>query len=441
LRSIDCSGLKIYAIPEGTLVFPRVPLVRVEGPLAVAQLQETTLLNLVNFPSLIATNAARFRLAAGWNKTMIEFGLRRAQGPDGGISASRYSCMGGFDGTSNVLAGMLFGLSVRGTHAHAYVSSFSGLDEIKDPSIRSSKGDSFDDFVGIVMRWRRKLGFDRTNEGELAAFVSYAQSFPDRFLALVDTYNTLESGVPNFICVALALNEIGVRALGIRLDSGDLAYLSKEARRMFREIAETEKIPPFGDLTIFASNDIDESVLLSLNQQGHEVDAFGIGTHLVTCRAQPALGCVYKLVAINGHPRIKLSDEVEKMTIPGRKEAYRLIGEKGQPLLDVMIEAGKQPPEVGRKILCRHPFSEAKRAYVVPKAVVPLHRCVWDGKPSYSFSPLSETRAYVIEQIKAMRPDHMRSVNATPYKISVSEELYDTIHRLWMHEAPIAVLG
>jgi nicotinate phosphoribosyltransferase len=237
------------------------------------------------------------------------------------------------------------------------------------------------------------------------------------------------------------LNEIGERAVGIRLDSGDLAYLSKEARKLFKKIAEAEKLPGFANLTIFASNDIDESVLMSLNQQGHEVDAFGIGTHLVTCKAQPALGCVYKLVAINDHPRMKLSDEVEKMTIPGRKEAYRLIGEEGQPLLDVMIEAGKQPPEVGRKILCRHPYNEAKRAYVVPKAVVPLHRLVWDGKQSYSFPPLIETRAYVIEQIKSMRPDHIRSVNATPYKISVSEELYDTIHTLWMREAPIAELS
>jgi nicotinate phosphoribosyltransferase len=440
LKSIDCSKLKIYAIPEGTIAFPRIPLIRVEGPLAVAQMQETLFLNLTNFPSLIATNAARFRLAAGADKGLIEFGLRRAQGPDGAISASRYAYMGGFDGTSNVRAGQLFAIPTKGTMAHSYVSSFFGLNEVAHPFLSGPDGRTHD-FVDLVLEYRRQLGYNGTNEGELAAFISYAQAFPEGFLALVDTYNTLHSGVPNFICVALALVHIGYKPVGIRLDSGDLAYFSKEARRLFMEIGEKFSIESFTRISILASNDIEESTLLSLAHEGHEIDVFGIGTHLVTCKAQPALGCVYKLVALNGRPRIKLSDQLDKITIPARKEIYRLIGEHQHPVLDLMIEAGKPAPKAGERILCRHPFNETKRAYVTPTDVIPLHRCVWDGRQTFSFPALDEIRAYVLDQILAMRPDHMRTANPTPYKVSVSEELYRSVHEQWMREAPIAEIG
>jgi nicotinate phosphoribosyltransferase len=437
LKSIDCSEIKIYAIPEGTIVFPRIPLVRVEGPLAIAQMLETTFLNLTSFPSLIATNAARFRLAAGPDKELIEFGLRRAQGPDGALSASRYSYVGGFNATSNARAGQLFGLPTRGTMAHSYITSFFGLEEITDPYLAGTDGTAHN-FLDLVLQYRRSLEYLHTNEGELAAFISYAQAFPEGFLALVDTYNTLESGVPNFICVALALTHMGHKPMGIRLDSGDLAYFSKETRKLLRRTAERFSVDSLGGLSIVASNDIDESILFSLGQQGHEIDVFGIGTHLVTCRAQPALGCVYKLVAINGHPRIKLSDEAHKMTIPGRKEVYRLIGDNQHPLIDLMVEAGKPAPKIGERILCRHPFSEAKRAYVVPKNIVALHRCVWDGHQAFAFTSLENIRQYVIEQISAMRPDHMRTVNPTPYKVSVSQDLYRSMREIWMQEAPIA---
>jgi nicotinate phosphoribosyltransferase len=437
LKSLDCSELKIYAIPEGTVVFPRIPLIRVEGPLAIAQMQETTFLNLTSYPSLIATNAARFRLAAGPGKGLIEFGLRRAQGPDGAVSASRYSYIGGFNATSNVRAGQLFGLPTLGTMAHSYVTSFFGLDEITNPDLAGPDGQKHN-FLDLVLQYRRQLGYNHTNEGELAAFISFAQAFPEGFLALVDSYNTLESGVPNFVCVALALIHIGHKPIGVRLDSGDLAYFSKETRKLFRRTAETFSIESFSALSIVASNDIDESILFSLGQQGHEIDVFGIGTHLVTCRAQPALGCVYKLVAINGQPRIKLSDEPDKMTIPGRKEAYRLVGDNRHPLIDLMIEAGKPAPRIGDRILCRHPFSEAKRAYVMPKNIIPLHKCVWDGRQAYSFPSLDTIREYVIDQISVMRPDHMRAVNPTPYKVSVSEDLYRSMHETWMREAPIS---
>ncbi len=440
LKSIDCSELKIYAMPEGTIAFPRIPLIRVEGPLAIAQMQETTFLNLTNFPSLIATNAARFRLAAGADKGLVEFGLRRAQGPDGGVSASRYSYIGGFNGTSNVRAGQLFGLPAKGTMAHSYVSSFEGLKEITDPNLAGPDGREHD-FVDLALRYRRRLDYRETNDGELAAFISYARAFPDGFLALVDTYDTLKSGLPNFICVALALIHVGYRPIGIRLDSGDLTYFSKEARRVFRTIAEQLSIDFFAGLVIMASNDINESILMSLTQQGHEIDIFGIGTHLVTCQAQPSLGCVYKLVALGDHPRIKLSDEADKMTIPGRKNVYRLIGENMHPLLDLMSEVGEEAPGVGERILCRHPFSEAKRAYVIPKNVIPLLRCVWDGRQTYAFPSLDTVRAYVINQISVMRPDHMRSINPTPYKVSVNEGLYRSIHELWMREAPVSEIS
>ncbi len=440
LKSLDCSELKIYAVPEGTIVFPRIPLIRVEGPLAIAQMLETAFLNLTSFPSLIATNAARFKLAAGQGKGLIEFGLRRAQGPDGAMSASRYSYIGGFNATSNVRAGQLFGLPTRGTMAHSYVSAFSGLHEIADPYLRGADGKE-ERFLDLVLGYRDQLGFSHTNQGELAAFISYAQAFPQGFLALVDTYNTLQSGVPNFICVALALIQLGHKPIGVRLDSGDLAYFSKETRKLLRKTAERFSINGFGGLTILASNDIDESILFSLAQQGHEIDVFGIGTHLVTCRAQPALGCVYKLVAINGQPRIKLSDEAHKMTIPGRKDVYRLVGANRHPVIDLMTEAEKPAPQIGERILCRHPVVEAKRVYVVPHDIIPLHKCVWDGRQTYAFPSLDTIRDYVQDQIGVMRSDHMRAVNPTPYKVSVSEDLYRSMHELWMQEAPISEIA
>jgi nicotinate phosphoribosyltransferase len=434
LRTVDCSRVRIDAVKEGTVVFPRIPLIIVEGPLAIAQMLETTVLTLINYPTLMATNAARFRLAAGKDKTLLEFGLRRAQGPDGGLSASRYSYIGGFDATSNMLAGRLFGIPVKGTHAHSFVSSFSGLDDIGDRTITDKSGRVVD-FVDLVLECRQTLGFTNTNDDELAAFIVYARSFPAGFLALVDTYDTLKSGVPNFLTVAMALHRLGYKPLGIRLDSGDLAFLSKATKRMFQRVSEEHSLP-FSGLSITASNDIDEATLLSLSQQGHEIDSFGIGTRLVTCEAQPALGCVYKLVEVNGQPRIKLSQDVAKVTIPGRKRCYRLVGVEGHALVDLMMQEGEGAPTPGSPVLCRHPFSEAKRAYVNPSQVIALHQNVWDGQ-IVSLPGLEETRAYVAEQIEAVRDDHLRPLNPTPYKVSVSDRLYSFVHDLWMQEAPI----
>ena len=438
LKNVDCSGIKVYALEEGTIAYPHVPLVRVQGPIAVGQLLETPALTLTNYASLMTTNSAKYRLAVGFNKGLVEFGLRRAQGPDGGVSASRYAYMGGFDGTSNVLAGYLFGVPIRGTHAHSYVQSFTGLDNLKDRTLLGID-EKPHDFVKMVLEIRTELGFNYTNDGELASFIAYAQAFPKGFLALVDTYDTLKSGIPNFVCVALALLKVGYRPIGVRLDSGDLSYLSRATRRTLKELGSRTD-PYLSKCTIMASNEINRSVLISLKQQGHEIDTFGIGTHLVTCDDQPAMGCVYKLVEAKGMPRIKLSQDLSKMTIPGKKEGYRLFGETGQSLLDLMIRVGDKPPEPSKRVLCRHPFDQVKRVYVTPSKVIPLHHCVWDGKRVYPAVSLKESREYVLNQLRNTREDHLRDVNPTPYKVSVSEELYNYIYRLWTEESPVTEL-
>ena len=438
LKGVDCSKMKIYALKEGTVSFPRVPLMRVEGPIAVGQMLETPSLTLTNYASLMITNAAKYRLVVGYDKGLVEFGLRRAQGPDGGISASRYSYMGGFDGTSNVLAGYLFDVPIRGTHAHSYVQSFTSIEDLKSHMLVGADGEEHD-FLKMVMEIRGELGFNHTNEGELVSFVAYAQAFPKGFLALVDTYETLKSGVPNFICVALALLKLGYTPIGVRLDSGDLAYLSRGTRRMLEAIGARTSTH-LSKCQILASNEINRSVLISLKQQGHEIDAFGIGTHLVTCDEQPAMGCVYKLVEAKGIPRIKLSQELSKMTIPGKKEAYRLVGEDGLSLLDLMIRVGDEPPEPKERVLCHHPIDPIKRVFVTPSKVIPLHHCVWDGKRVHPEVPLKESRDYVLSQLRSTREDHLRDINPTPYKVSVSEELYNHVYHLWEEESPVTEL-
>lgn len=437
----DCSKVKVFSLREGDVCFPRIPLIRVEGPVAIVQLLETPLLCLVNYPSLICTNAVRHRLAAGVDKYLLEFGLRRAQGPDGGMSASRYSYMGGFDGTSNVLAGQMFSIPSRGTHAHSFVSSFTGEEDMqRQKQARLKHKDTGEEgaFVEDCFKVREEMGYQYSNPNELLAFSGYALAYPESFLALVDTYETLESGVPNFLIVALTLHRYGYKALGIRLDSGDLAYLSRMARKQFKQAAEKYGIDYFAKFNIVASNDLNEATILSLNQQGHEIDTFGIGTHLVTCQAQPALGCVYKLVELNGIPRIKLSQDVSKVSIPGRKEAYRLFNKEGTPIFDMIVHVGGDKPETGKRILCRHPFDESKRAYVIPAKVMPLHQLVWDcGKITYDMPTLEETKQYCMEQVRILRSDHLRPLNPTPYKVSVNSTLYDFIHNLWQKEAPI----
>ncbi|XP_068626679.1 nicotinate phosphoribosyltransferase isoform X1 [Battus philenor] len=493
LKDLTCKDIKLSAIEEGSVVFPRVPLLRIEGPLIVAQLLETTLLTLVNFASLMATNAARYRMVAGKNVSLLEFGLRRAQGPDGGLSASKYAYIGGFDGTSNVLAGKMFNIPVKGTHAHSFVTSFSSLDDIASVVIRHAETQKQCNLLELAIEWRKRVSSitdvspEEASDGELAALISYALAFPTGFLALVDTYDvkrynfqalrhgqringhsgynsncgsnvnrinncntygysmverTLRSGLLNFCAVALALNDCGYRAVGIRIDSGDLAYLSVLARSTFEKISELYKLPWFSKLTIVASNDINEDTILSLNEQGHKIDCFGIGTHLVTCQRQPALGCVYKLVEINGQPRIKLSQDVGKVTIPGHKEAYRLFGADGHALIDLLQRSTEPAPTVGQKVLCRHPFQESKRAYVIPSQVEHLYKEYWrDGNICIPLKPLSEVRERVQTSLRTLRQDIKRNLNPTPYKVAVSDDLYTFIHDLWLQNAPIGELS
>ncbi|XP_043476448.1 nicotinate phosphoribosyltransferase isoform X3 [Leptopilina heterotoma] len=451
LKNLTTDEVSLYAIEEGSIVFPRVPLLRVEGPLIIIQLLETTFLTLVNYASLVATNAARYRMVAGKNITLMEFGLRRAQGPDGGLSASKYSYIGGFDGTSNVLAGKLFAIPVYGTHAHAYITSFNGKDDLHNRTLAHKETGQMKDLLAASCKYRKNIAADlgalelEASDGELAALVSYAIAFPDGFMALVDTYDVKSasrSGLLNFCAVALALNDLGYRAIGIRIDSGDLAYLSQEARDSFEKIAEKYNIPWFAKLTIVASNDINEETIISLNEQNHKINSFGIGTHLVTCQRQPALGCVYKMVEINKLPRIKLSQEVDKVTMPGRKNAFRLYGADGHALVDLLQRYDEESPQVGQKVLCRHPFQESKRAYVTPTRVEVLHRLYWkDGKLCRPLPTLQETRERVQESLKTLRSDHKRNLNPTPYKVAVSDKLYHFIHDLWLQNAPIGQLS
>lgn len=446
LGSLSANNIKLYAVKEGTVVFPRVPLIRVEGPLIVAQLLETTFLNLVNYASLMATNAARYRLAAGKLK-LYEFGLRRAQGPDGGLSASKYSYIGGFDGTSNVLAGKLFNIPVKGTHAHSYITSFNNLEEICSKMLLHKSSSIEKDFVESALSCRQKISsmfnvvLSEVSEGEFAAFISFAIAFPNGFTALVDTYDVKKSGLVNFCAVALALFEFGYQPIGIRLDSGDLAYLSNVARKIFISISNEYNIPLFSTLSIMASNDINEETILSLNEQGHCIDAFGIGTHLVTCQKQPALGCVYKMVELNNEPRIKLSQDVGKVTIPGKKDVYRLHGDT-HALIDLMQRTIEAPPNPNEKVLCRHPFQETKRAYVIPTKVENLLTLFWnEGYICQSLPNLQEIKENVKNSLKILRPDIKRTLNPTPYKVSVSDNLYQFLHLLWLENAPIGELS
>ena len=454
LENLTPKDITVNAIPEGTVAFPRIPLIRVEGPLIIAQLLETTLLTLVNFASLVATNAARHRIAAGIkasnNIKLFEFGLRRAQGPDGGLSASKYAYVGGFDGTSNVLAGKLYDIPVKGTHAHAYVTSFTGAEDLVNAKIKHKTDESNveTEFYDKCLQWRKdvashlKLLSSEASDGELAAFASYAVAFPDGFLALVDTYDVNKSGLLNFAAVTLALNDLGYTAIGIRIDSGDLAYLSRVARETFQKIAAHFNVDWFANVQIVASNDINEDTILSLNDQGHAIDCFGIGTHLVTCQRQPALGCVYKLVEINGKPKIKLSQDVEKVTMPGKKNVYRLYSNDGKALIDLLQRPDEQAPEVGQRVLCRHPFQESKRAWVIPAKVESIYMIWWEnGKVPIDIPSLSEIRERVQSSLQTLRQDHKRSLNPTPYKVGVSDDLYHFIHDLWLENQPIGELS
>eukprot|EP01129_Flabellula_baltica_P003638 TRINITY_DN13396_c0_g1_i2.p1 TRINITY_DN13396_c0_g1~~TRINITY_DN13396_c0_g1_i2.p1 ORF type:complete len:524 (-),score=102.67 TRINITY_DN13396_c0_g1_i2:41-1612(-) len=433
LLQLDTSAVKVYAVPEGSVVFPRIPLMRIEGPLAVCQLLETTLLNIVNFATLVGTNAARMCYAGKLNSpdiSLIEFGLRRAQGPDGGMSASKYSYLGGFDGTSNVLAGQRYGIPIKGTHAHSYVSSYSTLSDLKFTHMKNTNGDDVD-FLELVLKYRKELDLESsTHEGELASFISYAYSFPKGFLALIDTYNTMESGIINFMAVALALNDLGFNPIGIRLDSGDLAADSLKCRQYFTEVAEKYNLEKIARLSICASSDIEENLIHQFNENGHSIDVYGVGTNLVTCKGNPALGGVFKLVQIEDSPRLKLSSNPAKITIPGSKNVVRLSDETG-PFLDLLLEIDEQLPIEGEPLTCYFYEDLETPVTITPVSVVPLYSKVWeDGKRQIEDVSVSEIRNRTTEQLLRLPEKYKRRDSPEVYNIAISEPLQRTFDRL-----------
>ncbi|NWR95773.1 PNCB phosphoribosyltransferase, partial [Furnarius figulus] len=435
LATLDASEVTVTAAPEGSVVFARVPFLQVKGPLLVVQLLETTLLCLVNYASLVATNAARFRLLAGPDVKLMEMGLRRAQGPDGALSASKYSYIGGFDCTSNILAGKLYGIPVRGTIAHSFIMSFSSMEEVQPRELPPQAGGDPVDLPGLAMSWLERvcdllqIPSGKTNQGELAAFVSYAITFPCDFQGLLDTYCVRRSGLPNFCAVALALHQLGYRAIGVRLDSGDLAQQAKEIRGALRACGARFQVPWFGTIPIAVSNDISEHSLEELSQEGSDIDMIGVGTHLVTCPLQPSLGCVYKLVEVNGSPCLKLTEDEEKMTIPGVKTIYRLYDAAGHPFMDLMALEEEPSPRAGQEVAIRVLGCLGEATTVVPAVVEPLHRLYFrDGQVCEPLPSLAEVRTHAQVSLKLLSPAHRRLHEPQPYPVAVTERL----HRLFL---------
>ncbi|NWI17521.1 PNCB phosphoribosyltransferase, partial [Crypturellus soui] len=448
LSTVDASEVTVSSVPEGSVVFSRVPLLQVKGPLLVVQLLETTLLCLVSYASLVATNAARFRLLAGPTTKLMELGLRRAQGPDGGLSASKYSYIGGecgpaeqlfpappasspsasftagFDCTSNVLAGKLYGIPVQGTVAHSFIMSFTSLAEVEPRVLAPAAGGEPVDLPSLAESWLPRVcellqvSPGKVNRGELAAFVSYAVSFPRNFQGLLDTYCVMRSGLPNFCAVALALNELGYRAMGVRLDSGDLAQQSKMIRRAFRACGAHFQVPWFETISIVVSNDISERSLEDFIREGSDIDVLGIGTNLVTCPLQPSLGCVYKLVKVNDSPCLKLTEDEEKMTIPGVKRVYRLYDAAGHPFMDLMTLEEEPSPSADQELTVHVLGQNGEARKVKAAAVEALHRTYFkDGQVCAALPSLPQVRSHAQAALGRLSPAHQRLRQPETYAV------------------------
>ena len=384
----------VDAVPGGTAVFGNEPLLRIQGPLLQAQLLETALLTLVNFQTLIATKAARIREAAGPHDQILEFGLRRAQGFDGGLGASRAAYLGGADATSNVLAGQRYGLPVRGTHAHSWVMSFANEEQ---------------------------------------AFTAYAQAFPDDSVFLVDTYDTLD-GVRHAIEVAKKMRAQSHELGGIRLDSGDLAYLSRGARALLDEAG-------FDKVRIVASNDLDENLITSLKQQGARIDTWGVGTQLVTAYNQAALGGVYKLAALRTADgtgwdfTIKLSEQITKTSIPGILQVRRYLDEQGHPRADMLYNTAVPLPE---RLVLVDPNDATRRRPVRPGApfrelLEPVFR---RGRRMLDLPTLTESRALAQREVTSLDPAVRRFLNPHTYPVGLELSLYDYRTQLILAKRP-----
>lgn len=377
---------EIYAIPEGTVVFPQEPLMRIKAPIIEAQLVETALLNIINHQSLIATKAARVVWAAQGDPVM-EFGLRRAQGPDAGTLGARAAVIGGCCGTSNVLTGKQFDVPVKGTHAHSWVMSF---------------------------------------PDELTAFREYARLFPNACLLLVDTYNTLESGVPNAITVFREMQAKGIelKNYGIRLDSGDLAYLSKKAKQMLEKAG-------FPDAIISASSDLDENLIASLKLQGAKISLWGVGTKLITSDDCPAFGGVYKLAAEeddNGKfiPKIKLSNNPAKVTNPGIKKVFRIYEKATGKIKADLIALEEEQIDESKRLEIFDDSAKWKRmileggTYTVRELLVPIFV---DGKQVYESPATMEIQAYCNREKASLWDEHLRLNNPHIVPVDLSNKL------------------
>lgn len=376
----------IYAIPEGTVVFPKEPLLKVIAPIMEAQLVETAILNIINHQSLIATKTSRIVFAANGDGIM-EFGLRRAQGPDAGTLGARAAVIGGCCGTSNVLTGKQFGVPVKGTHAHSWVMSF---------------------------------------PDELTAFREYARLFPDACLLLVDTYNTLESGVPNAIKVFKEMQAKGIelKNYGIRLDSGDLAYLSKKAKAMLEEAG-------FPDAVISASSDLDENLIASLKLQGAKISLWGVGTKLITSDDCPAFGGVYKLAAEedeNGKfiPKIKLSNNPEKVTNPGIKKVFRIYEKSTGKIKADLIALDDETIDENKPLAIYDSNAKWKNmrlepgTYRVRELLVPVFI---DGKQVYESPATMDIQAYCDQEKASLWDEHLRLNNPHIVPVDLSDKL------------------
>lgn len=378
----------IYAIPEGTVVFPREPLIKVIAPIMQAQLMETAILNLINHQSLIATKAARVCYAARGDGIM-EFGLRRAQGPDAGTYGARAAMIGGCIGTSNVLCGQLFDVPVKGTHAHSWIMSF---------------------------------------PDEYTAFKTYADMYPTACILLVDTYDTLKSGVPNAIKVFKEMKAAGIPLsfYGIRLDSGDLAYLSKKARKMLDDAG-------FPDAVISASNDLDEFLIDSLKVQGAAITSWGVGTNLITSKDCPAFGGVYKLAAVKDKdgsfiPKIKLSENTEKITNPGNKTVYRIYEKDSGKIKADLICLVDETFDEKESLLLFDPLEPWKKtklaggSYTMREIMVPVFQ---NGECCYESPKVMDIREYCQRELNTLWDETRRLVNPHKVYVDLSKKLYD----------------
>lgn len=394
LATLTPASLTLHAQREGAVVFAPVPLLRATGPLALIQLLQSPLLNLINYPTLVATNAMRFRLAASPSATLLEFGLCMAQGPDGAVTASRAAYIGGFDCTSNLAAGHLFDLPICGSQTHAFVLSFSALTDLPDHLQIRTRTDTTIPAQKLALRALHirdaimRPG-DRARDGELMAFMAAACVAPDAFVAVVDTFDTLQCGVPNFMAVALSLFEVGVVSIGVRLDSGEFGELSVKIRRAFCALAK-EYVTRFADeddvvmemakgFKILVSNDLSVERIMRIREGEHDIDGWGVTANLVTCSGQGALGGVFEVVNVDGMACMKLWEESGKLSLPGEKVAYRLYGRDGLGVCDVIGLESEGMPVVGQEVEVWHMDGgrRGERMTVRPSWVEEVLHLVW----------------------------------------------------------------